>query len=370
MATQNNQQREIVHKFFLSKWFIDAGRVVEPQEKDKKVVAGMVEAAPAKKEYPDTYIKRTLAVLGGETGTMFKTTFMFLLMTLFFIGGVIAGDYYLQQHILGGNYNFMASIGVGYPGGGDNIAESVSVLYSTVKLYVILIGAGGCIIAAPFLSGLMYAAKRVFFQDTYKFPVKVYFHGFAKHWWKYLVCGTLATGTLVSVGKAILELLSAQQLGIATALDYCLAIIPAVIAFPILLILFTMMGLFVTHDLTFKQVLQNSIVLLVNNYIAIPVAGIVTLIPLVGFFCMGQMVTMMTYLLMVFAGFFLIALMWVAVVDRGMLKAHILKGDAMKRAAQEARKANKFQEQHIQATKKKQQANKQQFQNPKKKKKK
>ena len=92
MATQNKfnaKQRE--HKFFLESWYTDADIVVEPAEKAKVVVAGMVEAKPEKKEYPDAYFKRAFAVFKGEFGTMFKTTFWFIIASLLFIVGLVLG---------------------------------------------------------------------------------------------------------------------------------------------------------------------------------------------------------------------------------------------------------------------------------------
>lgn len=370
MATQYKQPKQREPKFLLSKLFTDAEHVVEPEEK-RKVVAGTQEAAPAPKAYPDTFFKRAFAVSRGEMGVLFKTTIWFLAISLIFVVGTLLGEYYLKDHVLGGTYNFMADFGVGYGGEGDSIQQSVSVLYSQVMVYVILIGAGACIIASPFLSGLMYAAKRAFFQDTYKYSIRTYFLGFKKHWWKYLLYGTLVAGILAGIGVAILNLLSAQQLGTAGALEYCLAIIPAIIAFPVLCVIFVMMGLTVTHDLTFSQIFKNAIVILVNNLFFVPVLTIATIAPFVLFFVLGFPTNMLVYLIMVAFGFSIYSLMWVAMADRGMVKCKILKKDADKKDLNMARKAQKssFQQQADYTAKKKPQQ-KQQFQNPKKKKKK
>lgn len=371
MATQYKQPKERQPKFLLSKLFTDAEHVVEPEEKRKVVAAGMTEAAPAPKAYPDTFFKRAFAVSRGEMSVLFKTTIWFLAISLLFIVGTLLGEYYLSDHLLGGDYNFMAGIGVGYPGVGDSIQESVSKLYGEVKVYIMLIALGACIIASPFLSGLMYAAKRAFFQETYKYSIRTFFLGFKKHWWKYLLLGTLTAGVLGGIGISILKLLSAQQLGGATALDYCLAIIPAVIAFPVLAVLFIMMGLTVTHDLTFGQVFKNAVVILMNNLVFAPVLTVVTIAPFVLFFVMGFPTNILVYLIMVAFGFSLFSLLWVAMADRGMVKCRMLKHDVEKKNLSDSRKAQKssFQQQADYTAKKKPQQ-KQQFQNPKKKKKK
>ena len=369
MATQYKQPKQTEPKFLLSKWFTDAEHVVEPEEK-RKVVAGMVEAAPAPKAYPDTFFKRAYEVYKGEMNVIFRTIIWFLAVSLLFIVGIILGEYYIGDRILGGNYNFMASIGVGYPGGGDSIAESVSVLYGQVKFYVIAIGAVACVIASPFLAGLMYASKRLYFQDTYKYATRIFFTGFKKHWWKYLLCGTAVAGILFGVGTAVLKLMSAQQLGTESALDYCLAIIPAVVAFPVVLILFVVMGLTVTHQLTFGQAFKNAVVILMNNLVLVPILGAVTIAPLVLVFVFSFPTNILIYLLMVAFGFAILALMWVAMADRGMVKCRLLKQAVDKKNLTETRKAQKQFQQQAEYTAKKKPQGKQQFQNPKKKKKK
>ena len=368
MATQNNynaKQRE--HKFFLESWYTDADIVVEPAEKAKVVVAGMVEAKPEKKEYPDAYFKRAFAVFKGEFGTMFKTTFWFIIASLLFIVGLVLGRTLIEKHLLGGTYNFMAGIGVGYPGGGDSIDQSVSLLYGTVFQYVLYILAGAMIIASPFLSGLFYAAKRAYYQDTYKQFINTYFVGFKKHWWKYLILGTIITAVLLGESSAIVQLLSLKQLGLETAGHYAAAILPAIVGFPIVMVCLAMMGLTVTHQLTFKQTFKNAVVVIANNLFFVPVTAAVSLVPIVGF-AMGTMPAIITYLVMAAAGFSLIALGWVAMADRGMIKCKSLKKYYSKKHLAEVRKASKANAEYN-APAKKPQA-KQAYQNPKKKKKK
>ncbi len=368
MATQGKSKLQREPKFLLAKWYTDAEITVEPEEVSKVVVAGMAEKV-AKKEYPDdAFFKRAWAVFKGEFSLLLKTNIWFLVVSALFIVGLILGRQMLETHLLGGNYNFMAGIGVGYPGGGDSIDASVSVLFGKVFQYVLFILAGTMIIASPFLSGLFYAAKRSYYQDAYKYSIRTYFLGFKKHWWKYLLLGTVVTGLLLGVSSAIVQLVALQQVGLANAGHYCAVIIPAIVAFPILLVCFATMGLIVTHDLTFAQALKNSVVLIANNLVFVPVTAIVTLLPIVGFIAAGTMGAIVTYAVMAIAGFNLLALGWVAMADRGMVKCKSLKNYFAKKQLAEMRKANKaFQEN--QAKQKKAQP-KQAYQNPKKKKKK
>ncbi len=368
MATQNNNKSKLQRepKFLLAKWYTDAEITVEPEETGKVVVAGMTEAL-VKKEYPDAFFKRAFAVLRGEFAHMLKSTIWFLLATVLFIVGLAVGRHFLEGHLLGGNYNFMAGIGVGYPGGGDSIDASVSVLFGKVFQYVLLILAGAMIIASPFMAGQFYVAKRLYFQDVYKYCNRTFFYGFKKHWWKYLLLGTIVTVLLLGVGSAILQLVALQQIGMATAGYYCAVIIPAIVAFPIILICFAMMGLTVSYELTFKQSFKNAIVLIANNLIFVPVTGALTLLPIL-FFCTGSMGSIIAYVVMVLGGFNLIALAWVAMADRGMVKCKSLRNYFAKKQLAEVRKATKAY-QESQAKAKKVQS-KQAYQNPKKKKKK
>ena len=58
-------------KLLLAKLFTDAQVRKEPEEKQKTIVAGLVEAHP-QKEYPDTFFKRAAAVMRGEMSLLFK----------------------------------------------------------------------------------------------------------------------------------------------------------------------------------------------------------------------------------------------------------------------------------------------------------
>lgn len=365
MATQqnNNQRLQREPKFLLSNLFTDAEVVVEPVEQAKVVVAGMTEKIE-KKEYPDAYFKRAFAVFKGEYSNLFKTAIWFLLSSVLFIVGLILGRELIEKHFLGGTYNFMSGIGVGFPGGLDSISQSVSVLYGQVFQYVLLVVAGAMIIMTPFASGLFYAAKRAYYQDVYKQNIKTYFIGFKKHWWKYMILGTIVTLILLGVGSAMLQLFSLKEIGQATAGDYIAVIIPAIVGFPIILVCFAMMGLTVTHNLTFGQTFKNAICLIANNLVFVPITGVVTLVPIVGF-AMGTMASIITYLVMVGAGYVLLALGWIAMADRGMIKLKSLKAYFDKKYLAEVRKTNKASSAPKQANKQKQA-----YQNPKKKKKK
>lgn len=369
MANQTGyagQQKE--PKFLLKNLFVDADVAVEPAEPQKIVVAGLVEAKP-KKEYPEGYFKKAMAVFQGEYLTMFKTTLWFLVSTLIFILVLAVAARYFEDFKLGGDYNFMSAIGVGYPGGGDSINESVSKLYWEVYQPVLMMLAGAMIIASLFMGGQFYAAKRAYYQDTYKMCVRTYFIGFAKLWWKYLLVATFGILIMLAMGTSLLNLLAQQQLGTAGAGDYCGVVFSFVIGTPVLLICMMMLALFATFRLSLIDTFKDAIVLIVNNPISSVIVGVVSLAPLL--LCMaGTVVALIAYVAMLAAGFNFLALAWTALADRSMTKCKMLKAYSDKKAIVESRKAQKSAYQGNPTKKDNKKKAAQSFQNPKKKKKK
>ena len=116
MANQNipqNAQRA-PKKLLLAKLYTDAPVRTEPEEPQKILVAGLAEARPVK-DYPDTFFGRAFKVFRGELSTLFKSSLFFLLFTIPFIVIFAWFANYFEDLILGGTYNFMANVGIGFP---------------------------------------------------------------------------------------------------------------------------------------------------------------------------------------------------------------------------------------------------------------
>ena len=381
---QNNRQRK-PRTLRLAAWYTDAPVRVEPEEEKKVVVAGLVEATP-KKDYPDNFFPRALSVFRGEFATLFKASLYFLIFTLPFVVIVAWFAKYYENMVLGGTYNFMADLGVGYPGGGDNISLSVARLYWDVKLPIICILAGTLILGSLGLGGLFYCAKRSCFQDYYKRITRTYWSGFAKFWWKYLVTMTFAILVGLAMAVALVYLLKEQTLGTAGAGAYCAVVFSWVFGAPLLTIPVVMCGLFASYELSFVQAFKNAVVIIVNSPIMVAMVSILSVAPLL--LCLvGTIVAIIVYAVMALIGTFFLALLWTATASRGMTKCHVLYGDMQKAASQNAKRAAKYNSQDSKNTtqngyikgevadntqrpqqKKKPQQN--HYQNPKKKKKK
>lgn len=339
IVQQQNRRPVREKKLRLASLFTDAPVRVEPEEEKKVVVAGLVEANP-QKDYPTSFFKRAWAVFRGEFATLFKSGLYFVAFTLPFIVIVAWFAKYFENMVLGGTYNFMGDIGVGFPGGGDSIALSVARLYWEVKAPVFCMIAGTLIIASLGLGGIFYCVKRSYYQDFYKRITKTFWMGFAKYWWKYLVTMTFAILVGLAMSISILYLLKEQTLGTAGAGAYCAVVFSWVFGAPLLTISPVMCGLFASHELTFLQAFKNAIVIIVNCPFMVAIVCILSVAPLL--LCLvGSILAIVVYAVMAFIGTFFVALFWTAMSSRGMKKCSVMYGDMQRAALQNARRAAK-----------------------------
>ncbi len=376
MASYNNEQTARAakpRKLLLKSLFKDAQVRVEPEEPQKVLVAGLAEAKQVK-QYPDTFFSRGFKVLRGEFGLLFKSSLFFILFTLPFAVILFWFAGYFENHIVfDGTYNFMGGIGVGYPfGAGDNIALSVRNLYWEVKEPVYMMLAATLIIGAIGWSGLFYAAKRSYYQDYYKKAFRTYGIGFAKHWWRFLLFGGVAILVGAALVTALMNLLAQQQISSANAGDYCAVVFSFIFGVPIIMILLVALSLSVSYQLSVLDSLRDAIVVIVNNIVSSIIVLALSVAPLL-LLLLGQFFSIVTYIAMALIGFTLMALMWTALVNRGMVKCHNRFEDgerASKQAAAKAAKSGKSQYVGAGApAKKKQKKQAVHYQNPKKKKK-
>ncbi len=377
--TAYQQKERAPKKLLLEKLFTDASVRIEPEEPQKVVVAGLAEAR-VQKEYPDTAFKRAIAVFKGEFAQLFKSALYSMIFTLPFIVIMAWFAGYFEEMVLGGTYNFMGGIGVGYnPGVTDSINFSVARLYWDVNAPVICMLAACLIFGALGLAGQFYCAKRCFYQNYYKQITRTYWMGFAKNWWKYLVLATIDVLIGLAMAVALVYLLQQQTLGTADAGAYCAVVFSWVIGLPLLTIPMATMSILTSYDLTFVQAIKNAIVLIANNAFVVAIVGAVSAVPLL--VCIsGGFISIIAYIFMALVGTTLLSLLWIAMGDRGMQKCHNRLVATKKTAVQQERKAQKkatsqnpYANGAVINTAPKQQKKKPQqvpYQNPKKKKKK
>ena len=358
-------------RLLLGKLFTDAPVRKEPEEPQKVLVAGLAEARPVK-EYPDSFMSRAAAVMRGEFSTLFKATLFFLIFTIPFIVVFAWFSGYFENLMIGGTYNFMGDIGIGFPGGGDSIAVSVGSLYRDVKMPLMAMYGACFLFGSLGLSGLFYCAKRSFYQDYYKNWARTYWMGFAQYWWKYLLAGLMMVVVALGMVESLMFLLEQQALGTAGAGAYCAVVFSFLIGAPLLLLPVVMMGLFTSYELTFAQCFKNAIVIIANNLLSVPAAALLSALPL-GLCAVNNLLGIIIYIAMALVGTTFMSLCWIAVASRGMVKCRTRKEDAAKAQAAEQRKAakqNPYANGTVVSSQKKKAKQNVPYQNPKKKKKK
>ena len=363
-------------KFWLGKLFTDASVKTEPEEPQKIVVAGLAEARLTK-EYPDTFFGRAAAVMRGELSLLFRSTLYFLIFAIPFIVIFAWFAGYFETNIVnvGGNNNFMGDIGIGFPGGGDVLATSVASLYRNVRMPVVAMYAACLLFGSLGFSGLFYCAKRSYYQNYYKNFSRQFWYGFAKYWWKFFVAGLFMTVVGLGMVEALFYLLEQQTLGTAGAGAYCAVVFSWVLGIPLLAIPMIMMGLFTSYDLTFAQCFKNALVIIANNAVFTTIVGVLSAAPL-ALLSVNKTLGVIISIAMALIGCTFMALCWIALADRGMVKCHNKKVAQDKTEKYEQRKAakqnpyaNGAQKAQNAGQKKKNQPAKP-YQNPKKKKKK
>ena len=363
-AKQGGGRPQREHKFLLSGLFTPAEVVTEPEEESKVVVAGLREAK-VKREYSESPIKRVFEVYRADFLKLLRCVAIFIVSTLPIIIAITLGLQYYENYILGGTYNFMANIGVGYPGVGDSISQAVSIQQWQVYEPVFLMAVGAAFICSIFMPGLFYCAKRCYHQDSFKKIVITFFMGVKKYWWKFMICVFVGLGIVAAMGTSIFYLFSQQSLGTAGAGAYCAVVFTWVIGAPLLLIPMTMMTQFTQYNLTFIQTLKNALVFIFNTPFTIIITGLVCGAPLFLMFA-TLIVRIIAFIVIALAGYTLWALWLTAIGKRSMDKCIEYRNANLRKiqiAERQAQKAN-----YNGQAKKKKPA--QTYQNPKKKKKK
>ncbi|MBO4694309.1 MAG: hypothetical protein J5656_00065 [Clostridia bacterium] len=359
-AQGNVPQRE--HKFVAKGWFTPAEVRPEPEEETKVVIAGLREKI-VKKEYSDTYFRRAFQVIKGDYVLLLRCAAIFIVSAVLVLLTITLGLTYFEKWVLSGPYNFMAGVGIGYPGIGDNLSLAIAKQQWEVYEPIMLMAAAVGILTSIFMAGFFYCAKRIYFQDVFKKVVKTFFMGVAKYWWKFLICVMCGVLIVAAMATTIFYLLQQQALGTAGAGAYCAVVFTFVFGFALLPIPMTMIPQFVVYDLSFIKTFKNAIVFILNQPISIIFTSIIAIAPVCAMFT-SMVWQIIVFIVCAVIGFILWALWLIALSKRSMDKC---KGYV----AFEQRKvqaANKQAQKNAPGGNKKKKPV--QYQNPKKKKKK
>ncbi len=363
-AKQGGGRAPREHKFLLSSLFTPAEVVTEPEEVGKVVVAGLREAQ-VKRDYSESPFRRVFEVYRADFLKLLRCVAIFIVSTLPIIIAATLGLQYYEKYILGGTYNFMAGIGVGYPGIGDSISQAVAVQQWQVYEPIFLMTVAAAFICSIFMPGLFYCVKRCYHQDSFKKIVITFFMGVKKYWWKFMICVFVGLGIVAAMGTSFFYLRSQQSLGTAGAGAYCAVVFTWIIGAPLLLIPMTMMTQFTQYNLSFIQTLKNALVFIFNTPFTVIFTGIFCAAPLFLMFT-TLVVKIIAFIIIALAGYTLWALWLTALGKRSMDRCIVYRNADLKKIQIAERQAQK-NNYNGQAKKKKPV---QTYQNPKKKKKK
>lgn len=320
-------------KFIFGSLFVDAPVVTEPEEERKVVVAGMTEAR-VKKAYPEGYIRKAAAVCRGDYRTLIKCSLWFLAAALVFVLVLLVAEPFFEDYVIGQGFVFTGGLGIGFTPSGefDSISEQTARLYWEVYEPLLCMLAGAGIIVSPFMAGLFYCAKRSYFQDFYKRSVATFFMGFRKYWWKFLVTATVGILIALAMGTSLLYHLSCDAKGADTAGSLAAVILTFIFGAPLLLLPMTMMSLFTSYELSFKDTIKDAIVIIFNNPFYVILVGIASAAPLL-LLTASQILSIIVVIVMFIIGFIFWALCWIAMGDRGMSKCKAYKAYFEKKKA-------------------------------------
>ena len=310
-------------RFLLGKFFVDADVVVEPEEPAKIVVAGMTEAR-IKKEYPEGHFKKAGAVLRANFSLLLRGSLWFAPAALVFILVFLVAAPFFENYVMGSGYNFVQNVGNALHPGGDDIGASVARLYWDVYQPLLMMLAGAGIIAAPFIAGLFYSAKRAYYQDFYKRTTRTFFMGFAKYWWKYLITATVGILIALAMGTALIHQLTCEQLGTANAGTMAAVVLSFIFGAPLLTVPMVMMCLFATYGMSLKDTFKDAIVIIANNPFTTLICGVLSAAPLL-LLMINNIFAIIICIAMLLVGFIYWAQCWTAFADRCMTKCKALK---------------------------------------------
>lgn len=323
-------------------------------------------------KYADT-IGGSFKAFRGESKTLLKASLYFV----FFIAPILVLLLYglseMMNAALASSYNFMGNIGIGYPGTIDSLVVAKAAKLNVYKEFLLYFYAGA-VIASIGMAGLGNVARKVIWNEPIKkYIARPFFTGIKKHWWKYLITVAVGGAVALGMGEALLYHLAGMALGTAGAASWCIVVFAFVIGLPIALVAFMMLTILPSYKLTFWQVFKNAIVMLVNNIVSVLMVLIISAVPIV-LIAVSSVLALFLYILMVAFGFSLFAMLWTGLGHSSYLKCAVLseylEDEEKKKKAVDAREKKYAQQKEIRGeVAGAKPRTKQQFQNPRKKKK-
>lgn len=310
-----------------------------------------------------------------DSKPLLKASLYFLIFIAPLLVLMLYGLNAMMDVALASSYNFMGNIGIGYPGTVDSLVLAKAAQLGVYQIFLLYFYAGA-VISSLGMAGLGNVARKVIWHEPIKkYVAKPFFKGIKKHWWKYLITVAVGGAVALGVGEALLYHLINMTLGIAGVESWLICIFAFVVGVPVCLVGFTMITIIPSYKLTFGQLIKNSIVIIANRFPILIIVSALSCLPLV-LIGISSTFAVFVYILMIAFGCSLVAMLWTGFGHSAYLKcavlAEYLEEEDKKNnvAMQRERKYSEQKEIRGDVVDQKKTQTKQQFQNPKKKKKK
>lgn len=277
---------------------------------------------PFTPKYPDN-MSGAYKAYRGESKTLLKASLYFLIFLLPILALLLYVKNLMLDMALGGSYNFMGGIGIGYPGIVDSISGAMAAKYGVFKIFYLYLYAG-VVVASIGLAGLGNVARKVIWNEPIKkYVAKPFFDGIKKHAWKYLIVTMLGGGALLGIAEALLFHLTNSTLGTAGALSWIVVIGAFVLGIPVVLWMFSALTILPSYKLSFGKTLLNSLVLLFNKPVSIIFVAVFSLVPLALTF-MSSIFAVFIVIIMIAFGCSLFAMIWTGLGHSSYLRCAVL----------------------------------------------
>ncbi len=357
------------------------------------------ERVPDKLRMPDgkivPYTPKYTATLSGAWKAYKDNTKAMLISSIYFalflVPLLVLIFYGLPQMLgiaIGSSFNFMGNLGVGYPGVVDSISQAIVARLGVYQYFFIFVFAGA-VVASIGMAGLATVAKKVMFNEKVETVSKkkskdgkahsvaeVFFKGVWQHGWKYLLAVTLGGAILLAMVSALVFQLKCSALGTSGPASICAVVFTWLFGAPLLMIPYATMTIIPSYKMNFVRTLSTALVLSVNKFPKYFIVGALSFVPF-GIMFVSSMLSYILIAVVIVFGFSLIAMMWTGLGQSSYISCaakfqeieEVERIENATKARQERYQAQKEANKQNKPTGNKTN-NKQQYQNPKKKKKK
>lgn len=226
-------------------------------------------------------------------------------LPILFIMFVLPG---LLEKLATGGKNFIANIGVGYPGTVDDLSTALQQKFLYYRTFVFPLSIPAIILAFVGLSGIFHISRGFMWGEKVKVH-KAFFRGIKHLWRPFLITGIVVAALSVGIMYSMLWHFEAVALGAGTALGWVLfAALLLVSAFVVSVLVF-LLPTFACYRFNYLESLKNALILMLTLlpttlFITAFSAGLILLA------LIGKAFSIIIGLLMLTVGFMFIGCMW------------------------------------------------------------